>query len=192
MVVVLSFLASYGYFEGGGIGNLLNYWEQLGLFSYMLPFLLIFALVFGILTQTNLFKDNKTINGIIALAVGLMALQFPMVPRFFAEVFPRLGIGLAVILIILILVGMFSDPSKKWLMITFMVIGFIIAVVVLVNTAGMVGLSTGYWWRANWSTILFIGLFLVALAVIVGAGSKTTDKTWNAFWRGESPVPAST
>jgi len=192
MVAVLSFLASYGYFEGGGIGNLLNYWEQLGLFSYMLPFLLIFALIFGILVQINLFKDNKVINGIIALAVGLMALQFPMVPRFFSEVFPRLGIGLAVILIILILVGMFSDPSKKWLMITFMVIGFIVAVVVLVNTAGMVGLSTGYWWRANWSTILFIGLFLVALAVIVGAGSKTTDKTWNAFWRGESPVPAST
>lgn len=192
MVAVLSFLASYGYFEGGGIGNLLNYWEQLGLFSYMLPFLLIFALIFGILTQINLFKDNKTINGIIALAVGLMALQFPMVPRFFSEVFPRLGIGLAVILIILILVGMFSDPSKKWLMITFMVIGFIVAVVVLVNTAGMVGLSTGYWWRANWSTILFIGLFLVALAVIVAAGSKTTDKNWNAFWRGESPVPAST
>ena len=191
MVAVLAFLASYGYFEGGGIGNLLNYWEQLGLFSYMLPFLLIFALIFGILVQINLFKDSKAINGIIALAVGLMALQFPMVPRFFSEVFPRLGIGLAVILIILILVGMFSDPSKKWLMITFMVIGFIIAVVVLVNTAGMVGLSTGYWWRANWSTILFIGLFLVALAVIVAAGSKTEDKTWNAFWRGESPVPAS-
>ena len=34
MVAGLSFLASYGYFEGGGIGNLLNYWEQLGLFSY--------------------------------------------------------------------------------------------------------------------------------------------------------------
>ncbi len=41
---------------GGAIGDVLSSWEQAGFFSYLLPFLLIFALVFGILTQIQLFK----------------------------------------------------------------------------------------------------------------------------------------
>jgi len=41
-------LASYGFFQGGGIGDLFNYWEQAGVFSYVLPFLLIFCIVLRI------------------------------------------------------------------------------------------------------------------------------------------------
>ena len=80
-------LASFS-FEGGTIGDFLSVWEQAGFFSYLLPFLLIFALVFGILTQIQLFRENKAINAIIALVVGLISLQFPMVPQFFSEIFP--------------------------------------------------------------------------------------------------------
>lgn len=188
MIKGLMFLASYGYFEGGAIGNLLNRWEQMGFFSYLLPFLLIFALIFGILNQIKLFKDNKAINGIIALVIGLMALQFPMVSIFFSEIFPRLGIGLAIMLVILILVGMFVDPHKKWLMVSFLVIGFIIALVVLINTAGFIGLSSGFWWVQNWPAVLGVVVFLALIGVIIGAGSKATDKTWNPFWPGISEI----
>ena len=96
------FFATYGYY-GGAIGDVLNQWEQAGFFSYVLPFLLIFALVFGILSSIQVFKENRAIDAIIALVVGLMALQFEMVPIFFAQVFPRLGVALSVILVILIL-----------------------------------------------------------------------------------------
>ena len=92
-------LASHGFFGGGyyggSIGNVLAYWEQAGFFSYVLPFLLIFALVYGILTRTQIFKDNRAVNGILALTVGLLALQFDFVPVFFSEIFPRLGVALA-------------------------------------------------------------------------------------------------
>ena len=114
MIKEFLFLQSYSYFEGGAIGNILSQWEAMGFFSYVLPFLLIFAMVFGILIQLRLFRDNKTINAIIALAVGLMALQFSFVPRFFSEIFPRLGVGLVVILIIIILTGLFANPEDKW------------------------------------------------------------------------------
>ncbi len=174
-------LASYTYFEGSGIGNMLSVWNQAGFFTYLLPFLLIFALIFGILNQIHLFKENKAINGIIALVVGLLALQSPMVSQFFSEIFPRLGIGLSILLVLLILVGMFIDPSKTGIMVTLLGIGAVITVVVLVQTAGAVGWSSGYWWQDNWETVAGVVFILIALAVIVG-GSSPKESEYKSFW----------
>jgi len=179
-------LASYAYFEGGEIGDFLNYLDQAGFFSYLLPFLLIFALVFGILTQIGIFQGrdrgeggNKAINGIIALVVSLMSLQFEFVPRFFAEIFPRFGIGITILLIIIIFVGMFIDPETNGLMYVFMAIGGIIVIIVLIQTAGEVGWSAGYWWEENWPMVAGIIFILVVLAIIVGAGGGRRGKHTN-------------
>lgn len=162
-------LYSYGYY-GGAVGNMLSQWEQAGVFSYVLPFLLIFALVFGILVKTNLFKDNKSINAIIALVVGLMSLQFDFVPRFFAEIFPRMGVGLAVILAAMIFLGIFA-PKKSWMTYTFFGIGAIVLVVVLINTAGNIGWYQGYWWHDNWFSVVSVAVLLTIIIALVAAAS---------------------
>lgn len=164
------FLYSYGYY-GGAIGNMLAKWEQAGIFSYALPFLLIFALVFGIISKTNLFKE-KSINAIIALVVGLMALQFDFVPRFFAEIFPRVGVGLAILLAVLIFIGLFT-PKQTWIVYTLFGIGALILIVILVSTAGSVGWYQGYWWHENWLMVATVVVLLVFVATIVGAASPT-------------------
>lgn len=165
------FLASYSYFEGGMIGNLLNTWAQAGIFSYAIPFLLIFALTFGILSRMNIFKENRTINAIIALAVALMALQFPAVPMFFAEVFPAVGIGLAIILIILILTGLFIDPKNKGWMIGLSVVSVIVVAAVLISSSRRLGLSFGGWFSYYWPQLIMIAIF-VGLIVVIVAASK--------------------
>lgn len=170
-------LAWYGGFESGGIGDFLNEMQNAGFFSYVLPFLLIFALVFGILTQIKIFKEHKSINGVIAFVVGLMALQFDFVPIFFAEIFPRLGVGLAILLLILIFVGIFSDPDSNAVMYTLMGVGMIIAVIVLISTAGSLGWSSGYWWYDNWKTVAVVLVVLAALGIIVGSANPQKDKS---------------
>ena len=149
MVIGNSFLAVYGYFEGGAIGNLLNLWAQQGVFTYIIPFLLIFALVYGILMRMNLFKDNKAINGIIALATALMALQFPTVPIFFSQLFPAMGVGLAVILAVLVLTGLFIDSKKNQGWMVFLAIGsmIVVAVVLLNSTWGLGYGNFGSWFN---------------------------------------------
>lgn len=167
-----------GGFFGGGIGNLLAYWEQLGIFSHGLPFLLIFALVFGILTRSKIFKENKGLNGVISLVVSLLALQFNFVPLFFSEIFPRLGVGLAVILVALILLGLFlpSQNNNKYVG-WFMFIGaFVIFIVVLAQTFSW---TAGSWWwnlRFNWYGIVGVAVVLILLAIV-----------WNSV--GERPKP---
>ena len=170
------FLYSYGYY-GGTIGNMLAQWEQAGVFSYMLPFLLIFALVFGILTKTQLFKENKSVNTIIALVVGLMSLQFDFVPRFFAEIFPRVGVGLAIFLVAMIFMGIFA-PKETWVVYAFFGIGAIILIVILVTTAGNIGWYQGYWWNDNWFNVAAVIVLLIFVATIVGASGPKEENTW--------------
>jgi len=169
-------LSWYGsYYGGGRIGEVLNQWQEVGIFSILLPFLLIFALVYGILEKTNLFQDkNKAINPIIGFVVALMAIQFEVVPQFFSVIFPKLGIGLGIVLIVLILLGIFA-PKETWLIYILFGIGAIILIVVLVQTAGDLGWSAGYWWTDNWPTVAGAIFILIILGVIVGASRDKSD-----------------
>ena len=103
------------------ITQVLNQWAAEGVFSYLFPFLIIFAMVFAILQKTKLFgdptaADNKKsningINAIIAVSVAFIALLNDYVATFFASIFPKFGIALAIFLVLLILVGFFYVPA---------------------------------------------------------------------------------
>jgi len=173
MITNIFSLAPYSYFRGGALGNMLSQWEQAGFFSYLLPFLLIFALIFGILTKLNFFK-GKGVNVVIAFVVGLMSLQFEFVSIFFAELFPRMGIALSIILVILILGGLFIDPKNKGFMVGLMVVIVFIIGIVVFNTFGAFGWASGYWWQNNWQTLLGVGVF-IALVIAIIVGSKPTN-----------------
>ncbi len=176
MLKGLIILASYDIFQGGAIGDMLAKWGEMGFFSYLLPFLLIFALVFGILVRTNIFKDNKVVNGIIALAVALMSLQFSFVPAFFSQIFPRLGIGLAIILGIMIITGLFSDKDSPAVNYVLLGIGVIIIGLVIIQSAGAVGWQSGEWWGDNWPMIVGAIFLIILVAVIIGGASPKSDK----------------
>lgn len=160
-----------GGFFGGDIGSLLASWEQAGVFSYLLPFLLIFAVIFGILTKIKVFgANNRGLNAIIALVVSLLSLQFQLVPVFFADIFPRVGVALSIILTLLILAGLFFDPDSKFVGWGLLGVGVIIFAVVLLQTAGDFGGLSFPWLYANWSGILLGVLVLAVVGIIVNSG----------------------
>mgnify|MGYP001590401148 CR=1 FL=1 len=163
-----------GSFFGGTIGNVLSQWEQLGVFSYALPFLIIFAIIFGTLSRMKMF-DNKSIHMIISLSVALMALQFGFVTTFFSEIFPRLGIWLSVILVILIVFGIFN-PGNRWPTGLMVLIGGIIVVIVLVQSFGVNWIYPNYWFAQNASTIIIV----VAILSLIGWvwSSQEPSKPW--------------
>lgn len=169
--VMLQTAAFSGVFE-----RLFTSWEQAGFFTYLFPFLLLFALVFGILTRIQLFKENKGVNAIIALVVSLMALQFGFVSNFFAELFPRVGVGLAIILVILIVVGLFADPRSNLINYVLLGIGVIIVVVVLVQAAGATGWASGEWWSSNWETVIGILAILLIIGFVIGSSGGGKGK----------------
>ena len=143
------------------IRYLLSQWEAQGVFDFLLPFLLIFAVVFGILTTTNILGKNKGVHIIIAFVIGLLALRLDFVPRFFAEIFPRLGVGLAVILSLIILIGLFvpQDEMRFWLW-GLGAIAFVIAIVVISQS------FEGFGWFSSGSYSDYVGWIIGAVLII--------------------------
>lgn len=174
MIEGLISLASYGLNTGGSIGNALAQLEQMGVFAYLLPFLLIFALVYGILSNTKILGNNNGINIVLSIAIGLMALQFNFVSYFFAEIFPRLGVGLAILLVIVVLMSAFVDLKEhKWMKWVFGGVGALIVLIIvfqsLGNSFGFGGAwgfnlwGIGYWFQRNsWIIPLVVVIVIVA------------------------------
>lgn len=161
------------------IQDLLYQFDSIGVYDYLLPFLLIFAIVFGMLTYLNIFGKNKGVHVIIAFVVGMLAVNVRWgydFTRFYAEIFPRLGIGITVILAILILVGFFvtEDDRRYWLW-GLGAIGFIIAIIVIVKTFGYLGWDNGYYWSGDMVGWVIGAVLLVGLIIAIAASSGGND-----------------
>jgi len=161
-------MVSYGY----TITDVLNAWQAYGVFAYLLPFLLIFAIVFGILNKTRILGDNKGVQAVIALALGLLALQFDYVTNFYATIFPYAGVGLAVLLLALIFLGVVAGDfsSVKYIWFGVGIIVFIAVVFTSLSESWYLG-GMGYSFWEAWPTIL-AGLILVAVIGLIVWGGK--------------------
>ncbi len=184
-----TFLAFYSNVGGGQIGNLLFQMEQAGVFAYLLPFLLIFAVVFGILSKINIFSNskgesNQAINVIIALVSALISLQFDLVSVFFAEIFPRFGIGISVILVVLIITGVFLGPNNKGLMKAMSVFAFIVVGWVVVGSIDSfnwyMGSGFSYFWGEYWPTIIGVVVFLGLIITVIAGGPRANGAAGNS------------
>lgn len=153
------------------VGYILSQWESVGVFDYVLPFLLIFAVIFGILSATNVMGKNKGIHTIIALVIALMAIRLDMVTLFFREVFPRTAVALSIILVAVILTAMFipKEHMGGWA-IGFYSLGGVAFIFVMFNTFSEFDWFGSSWWD-EWGGMLIGALLLIAVIVVVAVTS---------------------
>ena len=153
------------------ITEVLNIWNELGIFSYIIPFLLVFSIIFALLQKTKVLGENKAIEVIISVSIGLLSIQFDIVPTFFANIFPKFAVGLAIFLVLVVMLGFFYEPKGdkglpfKW-------VGWLIGIGVVIWAITSWGVwidnYSGFWvWFKDyfWSLAIFGGL----IALIVWA-----------------------
>ena len=88
--------------------------QDFGFFSVILPFVLVYALIFGLLTNIKLFGDDessKTVNQVIALAVGAFVITSTDAVNNLAAIIPQAGFLLVVSLLLLMVLGIFGFKS---------------------------------------------------------------------------------
>jgi hypothetical protein len=156
-------------------------WESAGIFEFLLPALLIFALVYGILNTTSIISREKNIQIIIAIIIALIAVGYTStmgfsLGMFLMELFPRLAVGLSIVLALLILIGLFvpGDERRFWLY-GLGAISFIIAIVIVTKSFERFGwIGGGYYGDyVGWiiGAVLVVGLIIA----VASSGNKPID-----------------
>lgn len=148
--------------------------ENWGLTDVMLPFLLIFVIVYAILQKTKILGEGrKNLNVIIAVVVGLLVVIPHVTGRFPADsdpvliindALPQVSIVLVAVVFLLILIGVFG---QDYVFLGVSMPGWI-ALVSFITILLIFGGSAG-WWDAGFGTTLenFFGTEGVAIFIML-------------------------
>jgi hypothetical protein len=155
------------------ITDLINQWQDWGIFDFMLPFLIIFAFVFAILDKTKILGENKGVSAVLGIAIGLIAITNQTVINTFRTIFPFASIGISVLLVAIILMGFVSygQDNKGWHKYIWFGLGLAAFLFVLRNTADTMGIFNADW-AAFIAPFAAIAVLIVLVVLIVRGNDK--------------------
>lgn len=161
------------YAWGSDIGTILQDWEYMGVFEYILPFLLVFAVIFGILHKSEIIGEHRGINMVIALSIAMLAITSFDFRSFFRVLFPYAGVGVAILLVGMIMVGLFVKSDDNWWKYVFYGIGMFIAVVIVFSAlTSYTNWGLGSWWWREYINAIIVALVVIGLILLVVLGVK--------------------
>lgn len=163
------------------IGNLID----IGFYSVVLPFILVYAVVFAILEKSGIFsksgeneKQTKNVNAIIAFVFGLFVVASIQTVKYIQSLITNIIIVIIFILVVLILLGfIFGEDYFKFLFKkaddkpNYPII-FTIAGVVFLVALGILFTILGVWETLDnlWKDITSSGLFSTIIVILVIGG----------------------
>ncbi len=173
------------------LGRAVEFLSDFGFFDVILPFLLVFTIVFGVLEKTAIFgkengKPKKNINSMIAFVIAFFFIASKELVQATTISLPQVAMMLIVIMSFMMLVGFFMSGERefsfaehKGWMIFFTIIMFLGIIAIFLNAFGWLEpliLATGEESAQIYITtgILFAFIIGVILYVTrnVSSGSK--------------------
>ncbi len=143
--------------------EMLTFFHDLGVYDVILPFLLVFAIVFAILEKTKVLGveeiDNrkytkKNLNSLVAFVIGFFVIASSRLVETITEVSANMVVLLMLIVFFLLLIGTFYKEGE------------------------MVALTEGPW-RYIWMIIMFVGI----VAIFLWGIKKEDGQPWlEWFW----------
>jgi len=150
--------------------------------KFILPFLLIWTVVFAILQKTKILGENKQVDSIIAVVVAFIFISVLQPKEIVSNMILFLTVALVVMFVGLLLWGFVSGKSMekdilsaswaKWVFGIVIVVGVIIA---LIYSAGIDNklitlLFQQSWSGTFWTNAIFIVVVAAALALVLRSG----------------------
>ncbi|MFH1917734.1 MAG: hypothetical protein ABIJ14_01325 [Nanoarchaeota archaeon] len=153
--------------------------------KFILPFLLIWTVVFAILQKTKILGENKQVDSIIAVVVAFIFISVLQPKEIVSNMILFLTVALIVMFVGLLLWGFVSGKEMKadilsagwakWVFGIVIVVGVIIA---LIYSAGIDNtlitlLFQQSWSSTFWTNAIFIVVVAAALALVLRSGGKS-------------------
>ncbi len=160
-----------------------------GFYEFVLPFLLVFTIIFAILEKIKIFGtrgpqgESKTnVNAVVALIVALFFVNnFIIVGRlnFFL---PKISFFIIIMVMTLVLFGILGANVEKGLGIWLMIPGAIISLIFIYwSLAPTLDLDflVPYWVQIYWPTLMVGALILIIIFAVIGGGGNTDQQRWD-------------
>ncbi|MBI5392055.1 hypothetical protein HZB00_03575 [Candidatus Woesearchaeota archaeon] len=170
--------------------DFIDFMVESGVYTYFLPFILVFAIFFAILEKTKVFGESQRgVNVIVSVVAGLLILVQPGIIDTINTFLPRVSLIMVVILMGLLVISMVAGKKyegiKGWLF-GLTIIGIVIAFFLALSPSQLIDPSDK---EALLRIAIPIGMVLIAIAVAMGVGGgqqesgfkKTLKEIGDAF-----------
>jgi len=149
----------------------------------LLPFLLVFVVVFAILQKSKILGEGKAqMDSMVAVVIGLILIGVRQPREIIVGLMPWMAVGVAVILVFLILYGLVAGDLSKapdWMKITFGILAGLFTIGVVIYVTGFYKVAEDWFSEGTssiWSNVIMIILVVGAMAVAVFTGKKSKKK----------------
>ncbi|MEK6940114.1 MAG: hypothetical protein AABX31_05285 [Nanoarchaeota archaeon] len=176
--------------------NLAQYFQAYGVMDFLLPFILVFTIIYAVASKLPLFKDNKNYAVVVALVLGLLFVvphitgTYPLgydPVQVMNESLPSISLVSVAAVMVLLLLGVFGKEFSKGAapLIAIVSLGFVIYIFGASLRLWRGPYDVFYWWSSD-VTELMIVLLIFGLVVwfIVKDPSKESNfgkKTWEGL-----------
>lgn len=157
----------------------LSLFEQPLFANIILPFLLIFVIVYAVLEKTKILsKENKAINVIVAFVIGIVFIGVPAAAGVTIKFLPIVAVIVVLIFGLMLMFGIagISKGGESFefhtgLKITLGIlvgIAFVITILWATGTLQYIIAVKEQWWASQlWQTLIFIGLLVGVIIVLL-------------------------
>jgi len=158
--------------ELGIFGTLVSNLNAMGFYGFVLPWLLVFALVYGLIKKAGIINDKA--NGLISLAVAFFVTAYSGIGTFFIALSGLGGMLLGALLIVVLFFAMLGfdvsktvEAFKGWTGILFLAV---IGVIVFFTVGG--GSISGITLSSEISAAVFMVIVIALAVAFVGGEGK--------------------
>lgn len=89
--------------------------ESAGVYQVVLPFILIFTLIFAVLQKVKLFGPNsKNINVVLAILIAFFTIRAAPVVQLINQFLPKVSAIVLVLMMLLLVLGIFGATADGW------------------------------------------------------------------------------
>jgi hypothetical protein len=169
-----------------GFSKLGYYIQTFGIMDFLLPFLLVFTVVYAVMQKTKILGDKKNFNVIIALVLALVFVV-PHVVGYYPlgydpvqvmnESLPSIALVAVAAVMLLILMGVFGADFSKSAAPIIAIIAIIFVVYIFGSSLNIWSGPTDifYWWTSEVTELIIILLVfgMVVYFIVKEPGDKT-------------------
>jgi len=160
---------------------------ELGIFGIdwftkvILPFILVFVLIFAILERSKILGEEKTqINSIVSLVMALIMIGVPLARGIIVDIVPVVAVIAVVLLVFMLILGMVGAThegklNKPLQITTGIIIGIAIIITLLYSTGWLPKIKTiteQPWASQLWQSLIFIAVIITVIVIAVRSAKE--------------------